>query len=177
MQKALGKICNLFASVLVCLIGVWCLCLHGPPHGYFFLCKNGTHLMSFIWFNSCQPLAKLDNKSLEIWCAVIAVQLYVALDIRIAVLSCGVRHRKVEMRSISMASFLYTAPICGVICSLVRLSVSENSFVDSCGCVRVSTSQQLGGVVAMATQLTRTLIINVLCQSGDSSELCRWHVL
>lgn len=147
------------------------------PHGYFFLCKNGTHLMSFIWFNSCQPLAKLDNKSLEIWCAVIAVQLYVALDIRIAVLSCGVRHRKVEMRSISMASFLYTAPICGVICSLVRLSVSENSFVASCGCVRVSTSQQLGGVVAMATQLTPTLIINVLCQSGDSSELCRWHVL
>lgn len=67
-----------------------------------------------------------------------------------------------------MASFLYTAPVCGVICSLVRLSVSENSSAAPCGCVMAGTSHELGGVVAMTTHLTPALIINVWCQSGNS---------
>lgn len=63
-----------------------------------------------------------------------------------------------------MASFLFTAPVCGTICSLVGLSVSENSSVAPCGCVMAGTSQGLGGVAATTTHLTPALIINVLCQ-------------
>lgn len=39
--KLWERICYLFVSVLVCLTGVWWLCLHRPPCRYFFLCKNG----------------------------------------------------------------------------------------------------------------------------------------
>lgn len=83
----------------------------------------------------------LDNKSsgISAWrCAVMAVQLCVAVDIQLVVLSCFVGPRKVETSSISICErewplFLLTAPVCGIICSLVGLSVSENSSVAPCG--------------------------------------------
>lgn len=97
-----------------------------------------------------------------------AVQLCVAVDIRL-VLSCCVRHRKVEKSCISTWErewplCLFTAPVYGVVCSLVEMSVSENSAVASCGCVKAGTSQELGGVATTTTHLTPALIINVLCQ-------------
>lgn len=49
---------------------------------------------------------------------------------------------------------LFSAPVYGVICPLVGLSVSENSSLAPCGCVMAGTSHGLGG----------PLTINVLCQ-------------
>lgn len=60
-----------------------------------------------------------------------------------------------------MASFLFTAPVCCIICSLVGLIVSENSSVAPCGC---GTSQGLGDMATMTSHPIPAHIISVLCQ-------------
>lgn len=78
-----------------------------------------------------------------------ATWLCVASDIhRCVVMLCSAQEgRDEEYKRLRerMASYLFTAPVCGVICSLVGLSVSENSSVAPCGCVMAGTSRELGG--------------------------------
>lgn len=157
---------NLFASVPVCLIGVWCLCLHGPPRGLFFSCKNGrSHDACIIGIKADGRLESESRLVLE----------YLRDDVLSWWFSCVLPWM---FRSLCFhgLAFVY-APVCGVVCSLVRLSVSENSSVGPCGCVMQAHSKGWEGMIAMTTRLTPALIINVLCHSGDSSRLWRWDVL
>ena len=93
----------------------------------------------------------------------------VVADIQLVVLSCCVRHRMAETSGISIWErewrlFCLLPQVCDVICSLVRLSVSENSSVAPCGCVMAGPSRGLRGVAETTTLMTPALIINVLCQ-------------
>ena len=73
-----------------------------------------------------------------------------------------------------MASLvLFTAPVCGVICSLVGLSVSENSSVAPCGCVMAGTSQGLGGMATNDhTPDSRPHHQCVVTPQGSADEMC-----
>lgn len=73
-----------------------------------------------------------------------------------------------------MSSFLFTAPVCGIICSLVRLSVSENSSAAPCGCVMADESQGLGGIAATTTCLTpaQCVVSKVVTPQGSGDEMC-----
>lgn len=76
-----------------------------------------------------------------------------------------------------VASFLFTAPVCGVICSLVGLSVSENSSDAPCGCVMAGTSQGLGGVATTTTHSTpaphhQCVVSKVVTPQGSADEMC-----
>ena len=95
--------------------------------------------------------------------------LCVVADIQFVVMSCCVRHRMAETSGISIWErewrlFCLLPQVCDVICSLVRLSVSENSSVAPCGCVMAGTSRGLRGVAETTTRMTPALIINVLCR-------------
>lgn len=73
-----------------------------------------------------------------------------------------------------MSSFLFTAPVCGIVCSLVRLSMSENSSAAPCGCVMAGASQGLAGVAATTTCLTpaQCVVSKVVTPQGSADEMC-----
>lgn len=106
--------------------------------------------------------------------------LYVAVNVHLVVLWCCVRHRTPEITAQKECSllFLFTAPVCSVICSLVRLNVSEISSVAPCSSVMPGTSQKLGGVAATSACLSPAFQSSMLCvKSVDSSGCCTCAVL
>lgn len=157
--------------MLVCLIGVWCLCLHRPPRGLLFSCKNGrSHDARLIGLKADGRLESKKASSARQWssgipawrCAVMAVQLCVAVDVQLVVFSWPL--------------------FCLCPSMWCRLFPGQAECVWKLLCWSLwlcyaGTFQGLGGVVAVTARLTPALIINVLCHSGDSSRLWRWDVL
>ncbi len=169
--------------MLVCLIGVWCLCLRRPPRGFFFSCENGcSHdacLLALIAAGHLQSEKASTSGISAWWCAVMAVQLCVAVDIQLVVLSWCVRHRKVETSGVSIwervASFFVYCP-----------SMWYHLFPGWAECVWKLLCCSLwlcyGRLIPRARRRGRnnhTPDSRPVCcvKSGDSSGFCRWDVL
>lgn len=133
-------------------MGVWCLCLHRPPRGYFFSCKKngrshdacllGLIAVSHLQSEKCLTISHLEYLRDDVlsWRVQLCVLPWIFSSLCCRVVFGTGRWRRAVLASERererMASFflffcLFTAPVCGVICSLVELTVSENSSVDS----------------------------------------------
>lgn len=141
--------------MLVCLIGVWCLCLRRPPRGYLFSCKNGRpHDACLFGWNICVTMCSWRYSCVLPW---------IFSSLCCHVLFGTGRYRRAVLASEKENGLFF------VYCPSVwyhLFPVCENSSVAPCGCVMAGTSQGLGGVATMTTHLTPALIINVLCQKG-----------
>lgn len=75
-----------------------------------------------------------------------------------------------------LASFLFTATVCGNICSLVRLRI-RNSSVAPCGCVIAETSQGLRGMATKTVHLYsrpdhQYVVSIVVTPQGSADGMC-----
>lgn len=149
------KMFDLFAPVLYAWQVRMLVSLHRPPCGCFFRCKNGLSHIAYIFG------AKLKRRLVQQYssgisacpCAVVAAGLCMLAWM---LFSCCVRHREESC----MCQHLFPGQ-----------SVFEMSSVASCGCVKTGTSQRLGGMVVMTTQLTPASASMCCASSGSRGQI------
>lgn len=151
------------------------MCLHWPPRGYFFSCKNG-HSRGACVFGLMAAGGRLQSEKEYLRDDVLswrgsAVCCH-GYSARCVVVLCSAQEGRGERCLFFLFVLFFTAPVCGVVCSLVGLSVSENS--SPVVVLWAGTSRGLGGVATNDHTPDSRPSSSMCCvKSGESSGLCR----